>query len=432
MNSARDYALIQLDRLTLPGWRAHRVKREPERPQDARDLALAEQLRVGVIKNHALLEHLIDHYARRPGRVDPLVRKILALGLYQIRFLTRIPASAAVDQAVEQAKRLGRSSAAGFVNACLRRALREPDVPLPKATDDPIKYATIVLSHPPPLVTRLIELLGVERAIQFCEHDNREPPTIVRLFQGAQLPSDDSIRPHEQPGMFVVKGGKRATFADWAARGIAQVQDPTSARVAHHLDLQPGQDVLDRCAGLGTKTLQIHDLLGGSGWIMAVDPSEPRCKGLRELLLKRQIDNVAGIQASMLHDITELKRPAFDRILVDVPCSNSGVLARRPEARYTQSAEHLGSVTKLQDQIMDDTADYLRPGGRLVYSTCSIWPQENQQRVEHFLISHPDYTLISSTLTWPSMAPEPTRYHDGGYLAILKRSWVRSIQRHEP
>jgi 16S rRNA (cytosine967-C5)-methyltransferase len=419
--NARDHALIQLDRLALPGWRANLIRRKPASPSDPRDIALAEQLRVGVIKNHALLEFLINQYAQKPGRIDPLVRKIIALGLYQIRFLTRIPPSAAVDQAVEQARRFGRTSAAGFVNALLRRAVREPDISLPDVKDDPIEYTSIVLSHPRELVQRLIDLVGVDEAIQFCEHDNREPPAIVREFRNAQLPQDDSIRPHEQLGMFVVEGAKRATFADWAARGLAQVQDPTSARVVESLDLHSNRDVLDRCAGLGTKTLQIHDLLGGSGWIMAVDPSGPRCDGLRDLLHKRHIDNIAVVQASMLHEIPELTRPAFDRILVDVPCSNSGVLARRPEARYAQSDAHLASLTKLQDQIMDDTADYLRPGGIMVYSTCSVWPKENEQRVQHFLRHRCGYELTTSQTTWPSMNVDPARYHDGGYVAALRR-----------
>jgi 16S rRNA (cytosine967-C5)-methyltransferase len=414
--------LVQLDRIALPGWGPNLVRRALGAPSDPRDLGLAEQLRVGVIKNHALLEHLIDHFASRPRKIDPLIRKVLAIALYQIRFLTRIPPSAAVDQAVEQARRFGRPSTAGFVNALLRRAVREPEVTLPDRLTDPIGYATLVLSHPSPLVHRLVELIGPERMIQFCEHNNREPPAIVRVFRGAQLPRLDSIIPHEQPGMFVVEAAKRATFADWAVQGIAQVQDPTSARVVEFLDLHPGQDVLDRCAGLGTKTLQINDLLGGSGWIMAVDPSKPRCAALRQLLARRKFNHIAVVEASMLHDIAELKRPAFDRILIDAPCSNSGVLARRAEARHHQLDRNLRSLAELQDKILHDTADYLRSGGIMLYSTCSIWPEENAQRVEHFLKQHSDYRLIESRATWPSTSPEAPRYHDGGYLAVLRKT----------
>jgi len=172
---------------------------------------------------------------------------------------------------------------------------------------------------------------------------------------------------------------------------------------------------------MGTKTLQIHDILNHTGWIMAVDSSEPRCDALRRLLSTRKIDNVAVVQASLLHGIAELKRPAFDRILVDVPCSNSGVLARRPEARYAQSAEHLASLVKLQNQIMHDTADYLRPAGIMVYSTCSVWPEENEQRIAHFLNTHHDYGQAEAHLTWPSNVDDPARYQDGGFVAVLRR-----------
>src|SRR5262245_23238574 len=392
MSAPRDHALAQLDRIALPGWRAKLLRRKIDPPSDPRDVALAEQIRVGVIKNQMLLNYLIDHYATHPGRIDPLVRKILAIGLYQIRFLTRIPSAAAVDEAVEQARRLGRTAAAGFVNALLRRAIREPEVALP----DPV----VALSHGRELLDLLVQLLGEQKTIQFCEHDNREPPTIVRVFKGAPFPveGDESlrIRPHEIPGMFVIEGGKRGTFADWAARGLAQVQDPTSAAVVPNLDLNPGQDVLDRCAGMGTKTFQIHDELGGTGWIMAIDPAAQRIDALRELLQKRKIENIAAVQASMLSQIAELKSPAFDRLLIDVPCSNSGVLARRPEARYVQSPQHLKSLIELQDAILRDTAPYLRPGGILVYSTCSVWPEENLQRIEQFLKTISGFELLDS------------------------------------
>jgi 16S rRNA (cytosine967-C5)-methyltransferase len=424
--SARDHALAQIDRASLPGWRRSIIRHKPPPPTDARDIALAEQIAVGVIKNHGLLEHLLSHHARHQARIDPLVRKIIAIGLYQIRFLTRVPASAAVHEAVEQSRRFGKRHAAGFVNAVLRRAAREPEVPLPNRADDPERYAAIVLSHPPELSKRLVELLGVEHAIQFCEHDNREPPTLVRAFRDLAFPPPSElpsvrITPHEQLGIHVIEGAKRDTLAALATRGLAQVQDATAAHVVERLDLCPGQEVLDRCAGLGTKTMQIHDHVREQGWIMAVDPSEARCRGLRELLQKRKIENVAVVQASLLRQIAELKRSAFDRILVDVPCSNSGVLARRPEARYAQTPQAIESLVALQDEIMDDTAPYLRAGGLLVYSTCSVWPEENDRRVERFLAVHREFELLDSQFTWPSFDdPNPSRYHDGGYSAVLR------------
>jgi 16S rRNA (cytosine967-C5)-methyltransferase len=415
--NARDAALIELDRTRLPGWRSSAVRgRRDATHLDPRDRALAEQIRIGVVKNLLLLQHHIEHHSGRSLKsIDELIQKILAIGLYQLRFLTRIPASAAVDEAVEQTRRFGQPRATGFVNAVLRNAIRNPDPPTP---------AEIELSHPLALMKRLRDLLGDEqRALEFARHDNREPPTIVRLMSGStidDLRAEIDVSPHERPGMCVVHGAKRALLAEWARRGIAQAQDPTSADIVDHLDLQPGQRVLDRCAGLGTKTLQILERIGPSGTILAIDPNHGRIEGLRRLIEERGIANVEVRETAWLAENNPTS--TFDRILADVPCSNSGVLARRPEARYVQDDRSLASLRKLQLDIIQDTFPFLAPNSRLVYSTCSVWPEENERLVETFLSSHPEFRLIEQRATLPSFhTPDPQRYQDGGYFAVLGR-----------
>lgn len=423
---ARDYALRELDARMLPGWRAGQVRRGPRGvPDDPRDRGLGEQIIAGVVKNVLLLQHLISHYSGRSLRsVDPVAQKVLAIGLYQLRFLERIPPSAAVDEAVEQARRFGIGKAAGFINAVLRNATREPNPPLP-SRDDPAKYAEIVLSHPRPLFDRLVKLAGTKTALQICEHNNREPPTIVRLFPGHSIDelAGDGItpQPHEQAGMVVVAGARQATFAQWARAGIAQVQDPTAARVAEQLDLQPGQTVLDRCCGLGTKTIQLRQRIGDSGQVIAIDPNRRRIDGLRKLIAERGLTGVHPHKAAMLAELGDKVPQIYDRALIDAPCSNSGTFARRPEARYADSEQATRSLIALQDQILDDTAPHVRPGGLLIYSTCSIWPEENQARVEAFLSRHGDYERLSEDCTLPSLSEDPTRYRDGGYYAVLRR-----------
>jgi len=427
--NARDFALIELDAKALPLWPARLVRgRSSDHgpPADPRDLALAEQLITGVVKNLRPLRYLIHHYSGRSLLgIDPLVQKILAIGLYQVRFLDRIPAHAAVDEAVEQAKRFGHGKAAGFVNAVLRRATREGPPATPDRGRNPQGYAEMVLSHPPELFRRLVGLLGVADALRFCEHDHAEPPTIVRLFRGGSAgqlaKAGVVVRPHEQAGMFVVEGAKRSTLAEWAEGGIAQVQDPTAAMVAEQCDVHSGQRVLDRCAGLGTKTLQLHQRLEGSGVVVAVDASEERCGRLRELIRLRGLTGIAVHHASMLGQIKDALPESFDRVLVDAPCSNSGVLARRPEAIYSQTDKQLKSLERLQSEILHDTARWVAPGGLLVYGTCSIWPEENGDRVAEFLSVRADYEKVRDQTTWPSLEDEPTRYRDGGYFAVLRR-----------
>jgi 16S rRNA (cytosine967-C5)-methyltransferase len=433
--TARDYALIQLDDRDLPNWPLKPGQRFAKRtgapgpapPEDPRDRALAEQIFNGVIKNLLHLQHLIEHYAGRKLRnIDPLVQKVLAIALYQLRFLDRIPPSAAINEAVEQTRRFRRPKAAGFVNAVLRNAQRQPHPPLPDPANDPERYAAIALSHPPEVYQRLRGLVEDDAiALQLCRHNNLEPPTIVRLFRGVnveQLEAEGvSIEPHEQQGMYIVHPARRPILAHWAGQGLAQVQDPTSALVIEHADIRPGQIILDRCAGLGTKTLQMRDLLGDTGSITAVDPNHARCDALRKLLATRNLQNITVFETDRLARIESQIPRHFDRALIDAPCSNSGVLARRLEARYHQAPRALKSLEQLQNMILDDTAPFLAPGGRLIYSTCSIWPEENQQMMQRFLARHPHFRQIEERFTLPSTDPAAARYHDGGYLAVLRR-----------
>ncbi|HEY7118213.1 MAG TPA: transcription antitermination factor NusB [Tepidisphaeraceae bacterium] len=422
----RDFALRELDGRRLPGWRAGTItKGASHPPADPRDLALAEHIVVGVTKNLLLLQHLIQHYSGRSLKsIDPAVQKILAIALYQLRFLDRIPASAAVDEAVEQTRRFGQRRASGFVNAVLRKATRESLPELP-SHDSPAEYARIVLSHPPELFGKLEDLLGAEDALHFCAHDQIEPPTIVRLAHGrdaSELGGDGiTVVAHERPGMYVVKGAKRSHLADWAGRRVAQVQDPTAGAVVAHLDVKPGDVVLDRCCGLGTKTIQLHEAVGPDGRVIAVDPASARCEGLRRLLEQRAIKNVSVYCAAWMNDLPPDAPREFDRVLIDAPCSNSGVLARRPEARYAQTSQSLRSLMNLQDQILCDSAPSVKPGGMLVYSTCSVWPEENGARVDVFVQQHSDFEPLEERNTLPSFDSDPARYRDGGYWAALRR-----------
>ena len=420
--NARDFALIQLDGKRLPGWKPNLVgEPKPSQPRDPRDWALADQIVSGVVKNLLSLQRDIQHYSgKSAAQIDPLVAKILAVAMYQLKYLDRIPASAAVDQAVEQTKRFGRRRSAGFVNAVLRNVSRQPAPPVPDLDRDPDRYAQFVLSHPPELFRRLVALLGTERALEFARHDNAEPPTIVRLFEGVEASSlraaGVEILPHHDPGLFVVREARRAVLAQWASEGLAQVQDATAAGVVEQMRISPGQRVLDRCAGLGTKTMQILERVGPSGEVFAVDPSEFRCAILTKLLKDRRVSNVTMLQVGKLAGAAEIPG-SFDRILIDVPCSNSGVLARRPEARY---ASGLDCLVKLQRDILDDTLPWLGSDGLLVYSTCSVWPEENELQVEQFLDRHSGLDLVAQHSVLPGSS-DPQSYHDGGYIAVLAK-----------
>ena len=431
--NARDLALLSLDAVDLPDWprdslassRAH----GREGASDPRDIDLAARIENATLKNLLRLNHLIAYYADRPlAKIDARVRKILGVALAQILFLDRIPHSAAVDEAVKQARRFGRTSAAGFVNAVLRNATRQPPPAPPGAEENPREYARLVLSHPPELFDRLEKLLGPSDALQLCEHNNRRPTTILRLSPGVSIEElateGITLTPHESPGMIVVHPTPHALLRRWAEEDLAQAQDPTAVAVVDDCDLQPGQRVLDRCCGLGTKTIQLRQRVGENGIVIAIDPDARRIETLRSLATSRRFSNIHPIHGASISDAkSQIPADGFDRVLIDIPCSNSGVLARRSAARYFQTNDNIASLANLQWRILTDTSPAVARGGLLIYSTCSIWPEENEQMIQRFLESHREFQLEHQHATLPKAFKPPTPHiiHDGGYVAVLKR-----------
>lgn len=428
--NARDHALRLIQQAKLPGWHKPITKAASRAPADPRDLALGETIAMSVIRNHSLLRHLIKHYSGRDlNQIDPPVQMVIAVALAQLRYLTRVPASAAVDEAVEQVKRLKLGRAGAFVNAVLRRATREPVVELPKK-EDPERYAQIVLSHPPELYRKLVKAMGPKKALQLCEKNNTPAPTILRLsgtfsalkprLSDGALDREVTLIPHSSPGFAVVEGASESDFARWSKEGLAQVQDPTSAGIVSHLALDHGLRVLDRCCGLGTKTIQIAERVGETGLVVATDPAKHRIDRLNHLLKERGMTWVQAHAVGMLDQI-KIDAP-FDRVLIDAPCSNSGVLPRRPEARYRQDDKSLASLRELQRRILLDTAPHVRPGGVLVYSTCSIWNEENGEQIQWLLQQVPGFEIIHVATTLPSLESDPIKHVDGGFVAALART----------
>jgi 16S rRNA (cytosine967-C5)-methyltransferase len=425
----REYAVLALDALDLPGLPTQAFKRQSGvLPDDPRDRALAERLVVATTKHLIYLSTLISHYAQRPyHRIEPRLRLILLVGIAQRELFDRVPDHALVNETVQQTRRfkeVGLSRSAGFVNAVMRRAVEREglDELLPKR-DQPIDFGEIVLSHPRPLVERLVKLLGPEDALRFCEHSNRQPPLLVRLIGPATI--DDLKRdgvevvPHEQAGLVVAEGASASAITDWSDRALAQPQDATAAGVVPLLDVQPGMTVLDRCCGVGTKTQQLCEAVGADGRVFAVDSHGKRISRLRALAKRRPfMQNLTAKRAEWSFDFPDDWPDEYDRILIDAPCSNSGVLARRPEARYAQADER--ELADVQASLLDDVWPLLKPGGRVVYSTCSVWPEENGRITTAFLEKTPNAQSVEEHTWLPSFhTDDPKQYRDGGYVCVI-------------
>ncbi len=428
--NARDYAIFQLDRTFLPGWQSRTIDfrfagPNPE-PTDPRDVDLAEQIVVGVVKNLIFLQRLVQHYSGRTMRsISEPIQKILAAGIYQIRELNRVPAPAVVFETVEQSRRFGYPQAAGFVNAIMRKCADKPRE-MPHFGNDPAEEALIIHSHQKVVFRKYCKLVGAKQALEICKFNNRIPPIVVRLI--GQTTVEDLVKAgidataHAAPGMAIVRAARREDLAKMARERMGQVQDSTSAAVVGFMDLQPGMTVLDRCCGRGTKTLQILDGVGPEGKIVAIDPDARRVESLRRSIDNRGVKNITPVVGRSLADAAAaINGMLFDRILVDAPCSNSGVFARRPEARYHQTDREMDSLKLLQQDMLKDVVKVLKPGGKLCYSTCSVWRDENEKQIKWLLANVEGLELEKEQTTLPIPTEDPTQYRDGGYVAIVKK-----------
>ncbi|HXX94549.1 MAG TPA: transcription antitermination factor NusB, partial [Planctomycetota bacterium] len=339
-----------------------------------RDRALLTTLVYGVTRWRRELDWLIDRCAQR---VHPEIRQHLRVALFQIRHLDKIPRHAAVDEAVELAKGVSRKSA-GFVNAVLRKAA---DLPLPETLG-------VRTSHPDWLIERWRRRFAPRELESILASDNAVLPLSIRP------------NPLRATGPALLEGDPAADPA--FTRGEFTIQDETSMKVAPLLDPRPGERVLDLCAAPGGKTTHLAELMGGRGRVVAVDlpdriglvAESARRLGLQNVLL------VAGDGARIAF------REPFDAILLDAPCSNTGVLARRPDVRWRLREKDIAGAAEFQEALLENAARLLAPGGRLVYSTCSLEPEENRVRL-------PGFRVVTEELTLP------TDRHSGGYQALV-------------
>jgi 16S rRNA (cytosine967-C5)-methyltransferase len=342
-----------------------------------RDKALLTTLVYGTTRRRRELDWLIDRCAER---VHPEIRQHLRIALFQIRHLDKIPRHAAVNEAVELAKGVSRKSA-GFVNAVLRKAA---DMDLP----DTIGVRT---SHPDWLIERWRGRYGGRDLDAILAADNAILPLTIRP------------NPLRATGPIEVEGDPAADprFGE----GLYTVQDETSMKVAPLLDPKPGERVIDLCAAPGGKTTHLAELMGGKGNVVAVDL--PDRIGLVAESAKRL--GLANIECIAGDGATVAFREGFDAVLVDAPCSNTGVLSRRPDVRWRLKEKDIAGAVVIQRKLLANAARLLKPGGRLVYSTCSLEPEENTLDPAVWSVQKEELTL-------------PTERHSGGYQALARRT----------
>ncbi|HEY8489209.1 MAG TPA: 16S rRNA (cytosine(967)-C(5))-methyltransferase RsmB [Thermaerobacter sp.] len=362
-----------------------------------RERALATELAYGVARRQGTLDWALGRWARRPApRLDPPVRVALRLGAYQLWHLDRIPAHAAVDQSVELVRRHGPGYAAGFVNAVLRQAARHgfPHGAIPAAEEDLAEHLALTHAHPRWLVERWLRRLGPEETRQLLEANNRVPPLSARVNRLRADPqalagSLAAAGVPVEPGRFLPEAlrlGHGVSPAELAAfqQGALTWQDESSMLAVHVLDPQPGELVLDVAAAPGGKATHIAERMGDRGRVVACDVDPGRLEKVRAAARRLGLEAVEPLALDGRR-LPERFAGQADRVLADVPCSGLGVIARRPDLRWRKEPGDLAALAPLQGELLRAAAACLKPGGILVYSTCTTEPEENQAVVEGFL-----------------------------------------------
>jgi 16S rRNA (cytosine967-C5)-methyltransferase len=362
---------------------------------DGRDRALAQRLAYGAIQRRGTLDHLIADLAGRPvGEIDPPLRAALRLGMYEVLYAGGTPDHAAVDQAVELAKGEEDRRGAGLVNAVLRRAGAEREELLDGLSESTPGEAALALSYPEWLAEMWWDELGPDVARAVMAAGNEPAETAVRVNTLRAGPDDlvseltragaDIARPADPPApeeSLVIAGPIGRQLAGRIDAGELVPQSRASAAAVAALDPRPGERVLDLCAGPGIKTTQVAARMNDDGEIVAVEVDPGRARELAELCARLGA-SVRVVEADASRDDLG---GGYDRVLVDPPCSDLGTLASRPDARWRKSPERIAGLARIQGEILERGAAALRPGGTLVYSTCTISRRENEESVTRAL-----------------------------------------------
>ncbi|MDF1738088.1 MAG: 16S rRNA (cytosine(967)-C(5))-methyltransferase RsmB [Verrucomicrobiales bacterium] len=371
------------------------------------DRALAQEILFGTIRNLYLLDTIIDRF--RKGSLQSGTQDLLRIGLYQL-FLTEIAEHAAVNETVNLSKKHEK----GLVNAILRNAQRQKDEIIADIKTWPLEDQ---FSQPEFLIERWTEQYGAEAALSLCQWNNEAPKVYGRInalapdkeaLNRVRSETEPSLLGDDYPDFFVIEGPPNT---DWLDEGLIYIQDPSTSQACSLLAPQPGEAILDACAAPGGKTALLAAMRGNEGRIVATDNVELRLEQMQENFKRLHLSNVEVALADWAFDAEEpFGGEKFDAILLDAPCSNTGVMRRRIDVRWRVQPRDFATSAKLQSTLIRNTARALKPGGRLIYSTCSIDRVENEEVIE---ASGMTIEKVVTSLPWRDG-------HDGAFAATLR------------
>lgn len=368
------------------------------------DAAFATELVYGTLQRQLTIDYYLQKFVTKGwGKLEPWVRNLLRISFYQLYYLDRVPAHAAINEAVELAKRLGHRGISGMVNGVLRNVERQKsslEIPDNLPT---VKRLSLTYSHPEWMIKQWIKLYGEGETERICKANNEPPHVSIRVNRGkrsreelvAELQEqgvDASPSPLSSSGIVVKQAGNMAD-TDWYREGVFSIQDESSMLVGEAVDPKPGMTVLDCCAAPGGKTTHLAELMNDQGTVIGCDIHEHK-----EALIRKQahrlglasIQTLAG-DARTLSD--RFPAESFDRVLLDAPCSGLGVIRRKPDLKWAKQAEEVKALSRIQAELLEAVHPLVKPGGFLIYSTCTIAAEENEKQISSFLSKHQEFVL---------------------------------------
>ncbi|MBI3785698.1 MAG: 16S rRNA (cytosine(967)-C(5))-methyltransferase RsmB [Deltaproteobacteria bacterium] len=383
---------------------------------DVRDQGLATQLVYGTLAWQGFLDHIIAAFAMRaPAALDLPVRVVLRLALFQICILTRIPGFAAVDTAVNLIKRYRGGAATSFVNAVLRRAAGGwRGVPLPSRQTDPVGRLSVELSHPRWLVERWVAALGLDETESLLRADNEPAPTVLRanrrvvdtpaLVERLSAAGITVSQTTYSPVGLRIDGGGAPERLPGYDEGKFSVQGEASQLIGLLAGSRPGARILDACAAPGGKATHLAELMDDQGDVVAIDTNSAGIERLRKQAQRLGLRSIRCIVGDAMQWKDEGN--GFDCVLVDAPCSGLGTLRQHPEVRWRRTAADVDELAQLQSRLLQRLSLLVRPGGVLVYATCTLMPEENDAVIDAALRELPQFEVVDPRPLLPEAARE--------------------------
>ncbi|MGA2515932.1 MAG: 16S rRNA (cytosine(967)-C(5))-methyltransferase RsmB [Thermodesulfobacteriota bacterium] len=428
---------LHLDRLLTDSFKRYRHLTSLDR-------SFLTELAYGIIRWRGKLDWVIRQFSKIPfEKIELETNNILRLGLYQTLFLSRTPASAAVNESVELAKQIRGRGGAGFVNALLRSSIRQrEEIRYPDIAEDPALHISVAQSHPLWLVRRWVNEVGVEETLRICTFNNQISSltlrvNTLRVDRGDLMEKlrEEGLKPH--PTIYSEEGvllqdPPPTSELPFLKEGLYVIQDEASQLVSSILDPRPGERILDACAAPGGKTAHTAQKMENRGEIYALDLSNEKLHLIEEICQRLGIKIVKVLRADAAASLPVFKSLVFDRVLADVPCSGFGTLRKNPDLKWRRREKDIKRLSELQFSILSNLSAYVEKRGVLIYSTCTVFHEENEDVVKRFLEGHPGFQLDRMDKVLPEKCDRfihngyfktfpPQNGMDGFFVARLKK-----------